>query len=271
VNQSELAATPRSPLVGAADPVAFSLFNSSGRAPALIVCDHASRNIPVALKGLGLAPDALARHIAWDIGAADLARSLARALDAPAVLAGFSRLVIDCNRRLDDATLIVPESDGHPVPGNIAIAAAERDERIRCLHAPYHDAIDRQLALFAARGVVPAFISIHSFTPAMYGGQRPWHIGVLWDKDARMAGPMLAALRARTELCVGDNLPYSGQHPADYTVDRHAERPGLPHLCLEVRQDLLADAQGVARWTDIIAQPVRLLIDDEDLHRRLQP
>jgi predicted N-formylglutamate amidohydrolase len=246
------------------------VLNTTGRAPALIVCDHASRELPAALAGLGLPQDALERHIAWDIGAADLARSLALRLDAPAVLAGFSRLVIDCNRRLDDATLIVTESDGQKIPGNIRLVAAERAERIRSCHAPYHDAVDRRLARFAEAGVVPALISIHSFTPVMGGTERPWHIGVLWDRDARMAAPMLAALRAVPDLCVGDNLPYSGRHPADYTVDRHAESAGLPHLCLEVRQDLLTDPRGVARWTEIIARPVQELLEGAQLDRHLR-
>ena len=258
------------PLVGASDPPPYTLFNTRGAAPALVVCDHASRAIPAALDNLGLAPAALDLHIAWDIGAAALARSLALRLDAPAVLAGYSRLVVDCNRRLEDPTLILPESDGQPIPRNIGISAAERAERVRSCHAPYHEAIDRRLAQFAASGVVPAFISIHSFTPVFGGAERPWHIGVLWDTDGRMAEPMLEALRAVPGICVGDNLPYSGRHPADYTIDRHAESVGLPHLCLEVRQDLLATAAGVGRWTEIIAAPVRKLIDDKALHRHLR-
>jgi len=263
-------ATALSPLVGASDPPPYSLFNTRGRAPALIVCDHASRAIPAALDNLGLPAAALERHIAWDIGAGELARSLALRLDAPAVLAGYSRLVVDCNRRLEDPTLILPESDGQPIPRNIAIGAAERAERVRSCHAPYHEAVDRRLAQFSESGVVPAFISIHSFTPVFAGAQRPWHIGVLWDTDGRMAQPMLEALGAVPDICVGDNLPYSGRHPADYTVDRHAESAGLPHLCLELRQDLLTDARGVERWTDIIATPVRKLLANKALRRRLQ-
>ncbi|HZF14473.1 MAG TPA: N-formylglutamate amidohydrolase [Steroidobacteraceae bacterium] len=262
-------ATVASPLVGDSDAPPFSHFNAAGRAPALIVCDHASRIIPASLQDLGLPRSALERHIAWDIGAADLARSLALRLDAPAVLAGFSRLVIDCNRRLDDPTLIVAESDGQAIPGNIGLSAAARAERVRACHAPYHEAVAGRLAAFARAGVVPAVISIHSFTPVFGGTARPWHVGVLWDTDGRMAKPMLAALRVLPELCVGDNLPYSGRHPADYTVDRHAESVGLPHLCLEVRQDLLATAEGVERWSEIIAGPARNLINDKELHQPL--
>ncbi len=262
-------ATVQSPLVGDSDAPPFSLFNPAGRAPALIVCDHASRLIPAALQGLGLAPAALERHIAWDIGAADLARSLALRLDAPAVLAGFSRLVIDCNRGLDDPTLILAESDGQAIPGNIGISSAARAERIRACHEPYHQAVAERLATFSRSGVVPAVISIHSFTPLFGGAARPWHVGVLWDKDGRMAKPMLAALESVPDLCVGDNLPYSGRHPSDYTIDYHAESSGLPHLCLEVRQDLLLTTPGVERWSEIITGPVRNLINDKELHRPL--
>lgn len=262
-------ATVASPLVGDSDAPPFSLFNAAGLAPALIVCDHASRLIPAALHDLGLPAAALERHIAWDIGAADLARSLALRLDAPAVLAGFSRLVIDCNRRLDDPTLILAESDGQAIPGNIGISGAARSERIRGCHEPYHEAVGARLAAFARAGIVPAVISIHSFTPVFGGAARPWHVGVLWDTDGRMAMPMLSALGSVPELCVGDNLPYSGRHPADYTIDRHAESSGLPHLCLEVRQDLLLSAPGVEHWSEIIAGPVRNLINDKELHRPL--
>ena len=264
-------ATAASPLVSATDPAAFSISNPAGRAPALIVCDHASRDIPAALAGLGLPPEALTKHIAWDIGAAGLARSLARYLDAPAVLAGFSRLVIDCNRRLDDPTLILSESDGQAVPGNIGLSPAAREQRISSCHEPYHRAIGERLASFARAGIVPAFISIHSFTPVMRGEQRRWHVGVLWDQDGRMALPMLAELRRRPELEVGDNLPYSGRHPADYTVHRHAASAGLPHLCLEVRQDLIGDGEGVARWTDIIGPPVLRLLSDGGLDSDRRP
>lgn len=262
-------ATAPLPLFGASDAPPFSLLNPTGRAPALIVCDHASRDIPAALNNLGLPQAALERHIAWDIGAGDLARSLARSLDAPAVLAGYSRLVIDCNRRRDDPTLILAESDGEVIPGNIGIDAAQRAERIHSCYAPYHLAVEQRLASFRMAGVVPAFISIHSFTPVLGGSVRPWHVGVLWDTDARMAAPMLEALRAVPDLNVGDNLPYSGRHPSDYTVDYHAESAGLPHLCLEVRQDLLADKEGVARWTEIIAPPIRRLLDTGKVHRLL--
>jgi len=262
-------ATAASPLIRTSDSPPFLLFNTTGRAPAVVVCDHASRAIPAALENLGLPDAALERHIAWDIGASELARSLALRLDVPAVLAGFSRLVIDCNRRLNDPTLIVAESDGQAIPGNMGITDAERAERIRACHDPYHGAIDARLGVFRQAQVIPALISIHSFTPVFGGKQRPWHVGVLWDTDGRMAQPMLEALRAVPGLCVGDNLPYSGRHPADYTVDRHAESAGLPHLCLEVRQDQLATRAGVERWTEIISGPVRKLIDNKELHAHL--
>lgn len=263
-------ATAASPLVGEQDAPALSHFNTRGRAPALIVCDHASRAIPAGLEHLGLPAAALERHIAWDIGAAEVAQHLALRLDARAVLAGYSRLVIDCNRSLDDPTLIVVESDGQPIPGNVGLSDADRAERIRSCHAPYHEAVAHCLAGFAHSAIVPALISIHSFTPVFGGQQRPWHVGVLWDTDGRMALPMLEALQAVPGLCVGDNLPYSGRHPADYTVDRHAESSGLPHLCLEIRQDLIASRAGAEHWAEIISGPVRKLIDNKELHAHLR-
>lgn len=256
------------PLIGPGDPPPYTFFNSAGRAPWLLVCDHASRVVPRALDELGLAQADLARHIAWDIGAADLTRSLAQRFDAPAVLAGYSRLVIDNNRALDDATSIVATSDGTAIPGNRDLAAAQRAERVHAIFEPYHRAIDARLEEFRRRSIVPALLSIHSFTPVMNGNARPWHVGVLWDRDARIAVPLMEDLAASEEVTVGDNLPYSGRHPADYTVARHAERAGLPHVCIEVRQDLIETPQGVERWSELLARSLAPILNGPNLRMK---
>ncbi len=169
-----------------------------------------------------------------------MTRRLAALLDAPAILAGFSRLVIDCNRDLDDASSIPETSDGVPIPGNRNLAAPARAARQEKIFAPYHAAIDAWLEARRARGLVPAFVSIHSFTPVMDGKARPWHVGILWDSDARIPLPLLAALRSDPSLVVGDNEPYSAREPQGYTVRNHAVARGLPHVAIELRQDLIA-------------------------------
>src|ERR1700748_2499545 len=163
------------PLLAASDPPAFELCHPSGAAPVLLTCDHASRRVPAALGQLGLTEVALAQHIGWDIGAAAVTRLLAPLLDAPAVLAGYSRLVIDCNRAPSDPSSIPSESDGIVIPGNAGLDAAARRERRALLFEPYHAAIDQQLAHMAIGGRAPAVISMHSFTPRMQGFARPWH------------------------------------------------------------------------------------------------
>jgi predicted N-formylglutamate amidohydrolase len=180
--------------------------------------------------------------------------------DAPAVLAGYSRLLIDCNRSLSDPSSIVSASDGELIPGNRRLTSVEREQRVRSFFEPYHNAIAQRLEDSQRRRVVPAFISVHSFTPVFGQQERPWHVGVLWDRDARIALPLLERLRAIDGLVVGDNLPYSGRHPADYTIARHAESAGLPHACLEIRQDQLQSAAGVERWSRIIAETLGPLI-----------
>ncbi len=244
---------PAYPLIGAGDPPPYSVVNADGRAPLLLVCDHASREFPAAMGRLGLAEDATRRHIAWDIGAAEVTRALARIFDAPAVLAGYSRLLIDCNRTLSDPSSIVPASDGEVVPGNRRLTSVDRELRARSFFEPYHEAIALRLEEARHRRVVPALVSMHSFTPVFGQVVRPWHVGVLWDRDARIAVPLLERLRAVPGLVVGDNLPYSGRHPADYTVARHAEGARLPHVCLEIRQDQLETAAGVEHWARIVA------------------
>ncbi len=260
-----------SPLLGADDPPAYELHHPTGRRPWLLVCDHASRAIPASLHRLGLPIEATWRHIAYDIGAAELARALARWLDAPAVLAGYSRLVVDCNRRLEDATAFTLHGDGHRIAGNENLDNAERVRRAAACYEPYHAAIATRLDAIEARGEVPVLIAIHSFTPVFGGQARPWHVGVLWDeRDDRIARPLLAHLRGERSLVVGDNQPYSGRYPGDYTVWRHAGERARPTVCLEIRQDLLLTPAGILEWTLRLAAAFETVLTDPATHAACQ-
>lgn len=256
------------PLIGPGEPPPFRVLNPQGRARLLVVCDHASRRIPSGLDNLGLDELALGRHIASDIGAGDVAEVLSARLDAPAVLASYSRLVVDCNRGLGDPTSILAISDGEFIPGNQGLTEAQKSARARQFFHPYHDAIRRRLESFARRGVVPAFVAVHSFTPIFKNVRRPWQIGILWDKDPRIPVAMIEALRAQG-LAVGDNEPYSGRAPADHTVDHHAEGGGLPHVSIEIRQDLIDHSEGVARWAGILGDVLAGILDDDGLYRKV--
>jgi len=240
------------PLLADDEPPPYETFNPEGPAPILLICDHASRRVPRRLRDLGLDARELSRHIGWDIGAADVARHMALRLNAPALLAGYSRLVVDCNRHLHDPTAIRPDSDGTPIPGNAALSPADRQARTDALYRPYHDAIAQRLDGFAGRGITPALLSIHSCTPEMAGQFRPWHVGICWDSDRRLAGPVLEALGRVPDVVVGDNQPYNLDLREDYSVPVHAMRRGLPHLQVEFRQDLVATAAGAARWADVL-------------------
>jgi predicted N-formylglutamate amidohydrolase len=257
-------------LLTASDPPPVEHVNPGGKAPVLVTCDHASRRVPKSLRNLGLGAESLKLHVGWDIGAADVSRGLARRLDAPAILAGYSRLVIDCNRDLDDPTSIPAVSDGIPVPGNQDLSPAAKGRRVEALFRPYHREIEAALDGFAARGVHPAVLSIHSFTPVMNDFERPWHIGILWDKDPRMPVPVLAALRREPGLVVGDNEPYSAREPAGYTVRHHAVTRGLPHLAVEIRQDLIATRGGTAEWGDRLARVLTPILEDPGLYQSKQ-
>lgn len=218
----------------------------------LVLCDHASNALPREYGSLGLPAEELARHIGWDIGAEAVARGLARRLGAPMLATTFSRLLIDPNRGEDDPTLIMRLSDGAVVPGNAGVDAAERERRLARFHRPYHDAVAAELAAIEAAGVVPMVVSMHSFTPYWRGTPRPWQAAVLWDSDPRVAGPLIAALAAEPGMMVGDNEPYDGALRGD-TMFRHCTRPGRPHVLIEVRQDLIADAEGAERWAERLA------------------
>jgi predicted N-formylglutamate amidohydrolase len=241
------------PLIGAGDPPPFSYYNRQGKAPFLLVCDHAGRAFPAAMDCLGLAPWALKQHVACDPGAAALTRALADHFDAPAILGGYSRLLIDLNRRLELPSAIPSVSDGIAIPGNLEVDGHDRKQRIESFFEPYHAAIESRLGQAMAAGQVPALLSIHTCSPVFDRVTRPWHVGVMWDRDPRIARSMLEELRTMEGICAGDNEPYSGQHPNDYTIDFHAERQGLPCVGIEVRQDLVADDDGVRQWAGVLA------------------
>lgn len=236
-------------------PLPYDLIDADAAGPAFILCDHASNAVPdwIGNGSLGLSAADMSRHIAYDVGAAAVARALAARLGAPAILSAYSRLVVDLNRGADDPTLVMQLYDGSIVPGNRGIAAAAVAERVARLYQPYHDAAAGQIDAMLARGVVPHLISIHSFTPSLRGkAPRPWHAGVLSAADRRLAEPVIAALAALPGMVVGDNEPYTGSLSGD-CMDRHGLQRGLPHVLIEVRNDLIADAEGQALWAERLA------------------
>jgi len=217
----------------------------------VLVCDHASNRVPRSLANLGLTPGQLARHIAWDPGAAEVARGLGARLDAPLVLAGWSRLVIDLNRPLASPQSIPEESDGVLVPGNLGLTPPARACRIATLFDPYHRAVAHLLEARAARPTL--LVSIHSFTAELGGETRPWHAGVACGSDRRLAEPLIRALERHGDLCIGDNEPYEVDHRHDYTLPTHGEGRGIPHAMIEIRQDQLDSVAGSDAWVERLA------------------
>ncbi|MEQ9561083.1 MAG: N-formylglutamate amidohydrolase, partial [Woeseiaceae bacterium] len=224
--------------------------------------DHASRRFPRSLGDLGLDPAARVCHLAWDIGAGPLTERLAQMLSLTAVLANYSRLVVDCNRELLDAGAFLKFGDGIPVPGNRNLSEAQRAARADAIYWPYHAAIEGQLQRLLQHPVQPVFLSIHSFTPVLEAVSRPWQVGILWDKD-RDTAELLIREFARAGYLVGDNLPYSGKAPQDYTVDQHAEIAGIAHAGIEIRQDLIHDERSVERMAEVMCPIVQRLMTSE--------
>lgn len=243
------------PLIDADEDEPVIVYNKGAGASFLLVCDHAGRAVPRVLGDLGLPPDAFERHIAWDIGAWDLTRRLADDLGATALAQRYSRLVIDCNRDPERADAIPEVSDGVPVPANVGLAPEARASRVAAVHAPYHAAIAAELDARAARGVPTLLVSMHSFTPSMGGVDRPWRFGVLHAGNSPASTAALALLADETGWLTGDNQPYR-MDEIDHTAPRHATARGLDYLELEVRQDLIADAAGVARVAPILGRVI---------------
>jgi predicted N-formylglutamate amidohydrolase len=230
-----------------------TVVNEGGRSPVVLVCEHASNHIPARYDGLGLAPGDLLRHIAWDIGAAALARRLSVLLDAPLFLSGYSRLLIDCNRPPGSPTSIPLQSEDTVIPGNQALAPEEIARREAACFLPFQDRIAGFLDARAAAGRHSTILGVHSFTPIFRGARRPWHAGVLYRDAAALGAHLLAGLRSDPSLIVGDNEPYRIAPDEDYTVPVHGDARGLPAALIEVRQDLLATSAGIEAWAQRLA------------------
>lgn len=243
---------PSSRLLGPADPAPFSVHRTDGASPFLLTCDHAGRAVPAALGDLGVPAPEWDRHIAWDIGAAGMARVMAETLEAWLICQTYSRLVIDCNRPLDAPGSIVTVSERTAVPGNRDLSPAAVAARREEIFQPYHQRTVQELDRRAAAGRPTILITVHSFTPVFLDDARAWELGVLYQRDARLAHPLLEVMRA-DGWCVGDNQPYAVSDATDYAIPVYGEQRGLPHVELEVRQDLIADAEGQRVWGERMA------------------
>lgn len=230
------------------------VLREGGGSNIFLTADHAGRRIPRRLGDLGLPPQELGRHIAWDIGIAGVTERLSAHLDATAVLQTYSRLVIDCNRNPIWPTAMPELSELTPVPGNVGLTATDRAERIAEVFAPYHTRISELLDARTAAGRRSVLVAMHSFTPVFKGERRDMQVGVLYDKDVSLASILLELLRAEGDLVVGDNAPYALSSASDYGVPVHGEARGLAHVEIEIRQDLIADEAGQASWADRFAR-----------------
>lgn len=257
----EAGAAGRDLVVSTLTSEAFIRVSGSLASGVILLCDHAANALPEAYGTLGLPPAELDRHIAYDIGAEGVTERLAAALGVPALMTRFSRLLIDCNRGEDDPTLIMRVSDGAIVPGNRTLPDEERAGRIARFYRPYHAAIAELIDRALAHNVVPVLLSVHSFTPAWRGVPRPWHAAVLWDKDPRLAQPLLSALGTDRTLVVGDNEPYHGALRGD-CLWQHGTSRGLAHALIEIRQDLIASEEGQIAWAARLADVMRHVLAD---------
>jgi predicted N-formylglutamate amidohydrolase len=241
-------------LLAADEPAPVTVHNENGPSPFLIVADHAGNSIPRALGRLGVPETECERHIAWDIGIGAVCRLVADALGATLVQQNYSRLVIDCNRTPGSETSIPEISELTPVPGNMGLSEGQRAARVRGIFKPYHDRIETELDRRRQASRPVALIAMHSFTPVFKGVARPWHAGVLYNRDPRFAQLLIALLKREDGLVIGDNEPYSVTDASDYTIPVHGERRGLHHVAIEVRQDLITGDKGQWAWGRLLGR-----------------
>ncbi|HET9953191.1 MAG TPA: N-formylglutamate amidohydrolase [Polyangiaceae bacterium] len=245
------------PLLEPEEPPPYRVLEGDADSPFFLTCDHASNRLPKKLGDLGLAAAELERHIAWDIGAAGLSEALARELGGFLILQNYSRLAIDCNRPLSSETSITKTSEATEIPGNRGLGSEQALARIASIFEPYHRRIEHELARREQRGQSTVLLAIHSFTPVFHGVARPWHVGVLYQRDTRLAHALLQLLRSNSDLVVGDNQPYSVSDTSDYGIIQYGERRGLPHVELEVRQDLITEPAQQTSWARRLAPMFR--------------
>jgi predicted N-formylglutamate amidohydrolase len=241
-------------LIAPDEPRPVSVTREGGRSPFIIVADHAGNYLPRRLQNLGLGPADLERHIAWDIGVSAVCRLIGDALDAVVIEQNYSRLAIDCNRMPGCETSIVELSERTIVPGNIGLDRTQVEARVREIFLPYHERIAGELDERRRDGRPAVLIAMHSFTPVFLGVARPWHVGMLYNRDPRLAHVLMDLLRGEHGLVVGDNEPYSVTDATDYTIPVHGEGRHLTHVEIEIRQDLIADEAGQHRWANRLAR-----------------
>ena len=245
-------------LLASDEPAACITLGAPNDSPFLLVCDHSGDRLPRRLGTLGVSDSERQRHIAWDIGAAGVVRHMVRRLDVLAILQTYSRLVIDCNRLPAVESSIPTISEDTEIPGNLNLSLADRERRVAEIFQPYHDRIAAELDRRQAAQIPTILVAIHSFTPVYRGVARPWHVGLLYNRDDRLARPMMELLNRESGLVVGDNQPYAVSDESDYTIPVHAERRGLRYGEIEIRQDLIADEAGQSVWAERMARLLTL-------------
>lgn len=242
-------------LLDQGEPPPVAIENAGGGSPVVLLCEHAGRRIPRALGALGLADEHLSKHFMWDIGALDVAQRLSRALDAPMVHQRYSRMVCDCNRPTHAGSYIPSEGEGIPVPGNVGLTDADRDARTEAIWSPFHAEVAQILDDRAGRPT--ALVTIHTFTPVFFGVRRDFAAGILFARDPAFAPALVGELAARVEGGVRANEPYTVDRDSDVAIPVHGEDRGLPCALVEIRNDLVYDAQGAARWASHLANAIR--------------
>jgi predicted N-formylglutamate amidohydrolase len=253
---------PLPALLAPDEPHPLEVVNPDGGSDVLIVCEHAGRRIPRALGSLGLGEADLARHIAWDIGARDVAVALSERLDAALFMQRYSRLVCDCNRRPDVPAFAPEASEATAIPGNVGLSPAERERRARAIFHPFHEAVAAALDARRAAGRHAVLVTVHSFTPVFLGVARPWELGVLYNRDRALSPAIVDWLRANSSLCLGVNQPYSVGDDTDYAIPVHGERRGLPCVEFEIRNDLIDGPASAGAWADLLARAVTEVLGD---------
>lgn len=254
-------------MLAADDPIPYRVRRVEGSSPYVLVCEHAGNRIPKALDNLGLGDYDLSRHIAWDIGAEAVADGVSEILDATLVTQPYSRLVVDCNRWANDPEIVPTQCDGTAIAGNRELSSCDVANRIDAIHKPFHERLAGELDRKKQAGRPKALVTIHSFTPEMSGSKRPWQVGVIYNREGRLAESLIDLFAREDGLVVGDNEPFSMSDNNVYTVPSHGEGRGIPTVELEIRQDLIDDEKGQDYWARLLGRVLKQALETLDMRR----
>ncbi len=236
------------------------IINPDATSDVLLICEHASNHIPSKFNGLGLSEETINSHAAWDIGAFYVAKIMSKLLDATVIAPRFSRLLYDCNRPPSSPTAMPVKSEIYDISGNVNLSKVEKNRRVKEFYLPYSNALNNLLFERTEASRLPIIVTIHSFTPTYHGKRREVEVGVIHDKDSRLAEIFLKICKDDSNLICQVNAPYGQEDGVTHTLSEYAVAKGLHNIMVEIKNDLITEDKGQYEMAEFLASCLKLAL-----------